>query len=95
MLGAKGKWFGCGQAYVSYKIRTKTSMAQYKSSQCEVIRRFRDFTWLYNKIHDKNKGIIVPPLPEKNAVQKYQMSTEFIDQRCRALQVFINRVVRP
>lgn len=29
----------------------------------------------------------MPPLPEKSAVQKYQMSTDFIDQRRRALQV--------
>ena len=39
-------------------------------------------------------GIIIPPLPEKNVVQKYQMTTEFIEARRRALTVFINRVVR-
>lgn len=33
------------------------------------------------------QGVIVPPLPEKSAVQKYQMATEFIDTRRRALQV--------
>ncbi len=38
-------------------------------------------------------GIIVPPLPEKSAVQKFQMTADFIEQRRRALQVFINRVV--
>ena len=40
-----------------------------------------------------NTGIIVPPLPEKSAVQKFQMTADFIEQRRRALQVFINRVV--
>ena len=40
-------------------------------------------------------GIIMPPIPEKNVVQKYQASTEFIVQRQQALNVFINRVVRP
>ena len=39
-------------------------------------------------------GIIMPPIPEKNVVQKYQASTEFIVQRQQALNVFINRVVR-
>lgn len=39
-------------------------------------------------------GIIIPPLPEKNVVQKYQMTAEFIEQRRAALQVYINRVVR-
>lgn len=68
-------------------------MPTYKNSEFEVIRRFRDFVWLADKLRDKNKGIIIPPLPEKNAVQKYQMSTEFIEQRRRALEVFVNRVV--
>ena len=34
------------------------------------------------------QGVIVPPLPEKSAVQKFQMSAEFIDQRRKALQVW-------
>ena len=38
-------------------------------------------------------GIIIPPLPEKNAIQKYQMTSEFIEQRRQALQVYVNRVV--
>ena len=38
-------------------------------------------------------GIIIPPLPEKNVVQKYQMTAEFIEQRRKALQVYVNRVV--
>lgn len=40
-------------------------------------------------------GIIIPPLPEKNVVQKYQMTAEFIEQRRKALQVYLNRVVTP
>jgi len=79
-------------AYVSYKVRTKTSLPNFKSGEVEVVRRFRDFSWLADKLREKYKGVIVPPLPEKNAVQKYQMSTEFIESRRKALQIFINRV---
>lgn len=79
-------------AYVSYKVRTKTSLAKFNSNEMEVVRRFRDFSWLGEKLREKYKGVIIPPLPEKNAVQKYQMSTEFIESRRKALQVFINRV---
>ncbi|PNW82491.1 hypothetical protein CHLRE_06g281050v5 [Chlamydomonas reinhardtii] len=79
-------------AYVSYKVRTKTTHPSYAAPFNEVIRRFRDFAWLHDKLVEKNKGLIVPPLPEKSAVQKYQMSTDFIDQRRRALQVFVTRV---
>lgn len=39
-------------------------------------------------------GIIVPPVPEKNAMSKLQMSMEFIQMRRRTLTSFINRVVR-
>ena len=33
------------------------------------------------------QGVIVPPLPEKSTVQKFQMGTEFLEQRRRALEV--------
>lgn len=79
-------------AYVSYKIATRTTLQQYKRPFSEVIRRFRDFVWLHDKLIEANKGVIVPALPEKNAVQKFQMATDFIEQRRRALQVFINKV---
>lgn len=79
-------------AFVSYKVRTRTDLPQYKRPTSEVIRRFRDFTHLEHMLAEKNKGVIIPPLPEKNAVQKFQMSTEFIEDRRRALQVFVNRV---
>lgn len=39
-------------------------------------------------------GVIIPPLPEKSVVQKYQMTTDFIEQRRAALTLFINKVVR-
>ncbi|WIA39527.1 hypothetical protein OEZ86_005618 [Tetradesmus obliquus] len=79
-------------AYVSYKVRTTTRLPQYNRPSCEVIRRFRDFVHLEGQLAEKHKGVILPPLPEKNAVQKFQMSQEFIEDRRRALQVFLNRV---
>ncbi|KAK9809757.1 hypothetical protein WJX73_003439 [Symbiochloris irregularis] len=79
-------------AYVSYKVCTQTGSSQYQSQQSEVIRRFRDFAWLRDRLAEQNRGVILPPLPEKNVVQKYQMTNEFIEQRRRALAVFINRV---
>lgn len=36
----------------------------------------------------------MPPLPEKNVVEKYKMTSEFVEQRRAALAIFINRVVR-
>lgn len=79
-------------AYVSYKVVTKTTLEQYTNKHCEVIRRFRDFVWLHDRLLHLYKGIIIPPVPEKNVVQKYQMTKEFIELRQMALTVFINRV---
>ncbi|KAK9843542.1 hypothetical protein WJX81_008116 [Elliptochloris bilobata] len=79
-------------AYVSYKVQTKTNLPQYKRREFEVIRRYRDFAWLHSRLQEQNRGIIVPPVPEKNAMSKLQMSTEFIEMRRRTLTSFINRV---
>lgn len=79
-------------SYVSFKVKTRTSSTRFKRPANEVIRRFKDFAWLHDHLVEKNKGVIVPPLPEKNAVQKFQMSTDFIEQRRRALQLFINKI---
>ena len=48
----------------------------------------------YSVTRWSSAGIIVPALPEKNVVQKYQMTTEFIEIRRRALSVYLNKVVR-
>mmetsp|Transcript_21494 Transcript_21494/g.59509 ORF Transcript_21494/g.59509 Transcript_21494/m.59509 type:complete len:451 (+) Transcript_21494:211-1563(+) len=79
-------------AYVTFKIRTTTSHPAYTQPVSEVVRRFSHFSWLHQKLTEKNKGCIVPALPEKSAVQKFQMSLDFIEQRRRALQVFLTKV---
>lgn len=79
-------------AYVSYRVSTETSLPQYAQGEVEVIRRFRDFAWLSKKLGEKNPGVIVPPLPEKDVIQKYSMGTDFIERRCHALNVFVNRL---
>lgn len=79
-------------AYVSYKVITHNSHPRYCREVAEVTRRFSDFTTLHDKLCEKNKGVIMPCLPEKSAVQKFQMATDFIEQRRRALQVYVNKL---
>ena len=45
----------CRQAYVSYKVITRTTAAGYRD-QAEVIRRFRDFTWLQKRLRHEFRG---------------------------------------
>lgn len=79
-------------AYYQYRVRTKTSLAQYTSPNMDVLRRFRDFDWLLRRLSENNRGIIIPPLPEKSVVEKYQHTPGFLKQRRAALERFLIRV---
>ena len=37
---------------------TKTNLPQYKKEHTEVIRRFRDFAWLWQRLQDTNRGVL-------------------------------------
>mmetsp|Transcript_2110 Transcript_2110/g.7533 ORF Transcript_2110/g.7533 Transcript_2110/m.7533 type:complete len:442 (-) Transcript_2110:107-1432(-) len=82
------------QAYVSYRVSTKTTLPQYRYTQFSVIRRYSDFVRLHARLADKNSGIIIPPLPEKNVVAKYSFNTDFIESRRRALEKFLQRCAK-
>nr|XP_043609757.1 sorting nexin 1 isoform X2 [Erigeron canadensis] len=80
------------QAYISYKVITKTNFPEYQGPEKIVIRRYTDFVWLRDRLFEKYKGIFIPPLPEKSTVEKFRFSTEFIEMRRQALDTFVNRI---
>nr|GEX46789.1 sorting nexin 1 [Tanacetum cinerariifolium] len=80
------------QAYISYKVITKTNFPEYQGPEKIVIRRYSDFVWLRDRIFEKYKGIFIPPLPEKSTVEKFRFSAEFIEMRRQALDTFVNRI---
>ncbi|XP_041027528.1 sorting nexin 1-like isoform X2 [Juglans microcarpa x Juglans regia] len=80
------------QAYISYRVITKTNLPEYQGPEKIVIRRYSDFVWLHDHLFEKYKGIFIPPLPEKSAVEKFRFSSEFIEMRCQALDTFVNRI---
>nr|TKW17863.1 hypothetical protein SEVIR_5G396200v2 [Setaria viridis] len=80
------------QAYISYRVFTKTNLPEFEGPEKIVIRRYSDFEWLHDRLAERYKGIFIPPLPEKNAVEKFRFSKEFIELRRQALDLFINRI---
>ncbi|CAK7341881.1 unnamed protein product [Dovyalis caffra] len=80
------------QAYISYRVITKTNLPEYQGHEKIVIRRYSDFVWLRDRLFDKYKGVFIPPLPEKSAVEKFRFSAEFIEMRRRGLDIFVNRI---
>lgn len=77
-------------AYVSYKVNTRTNLPQFEHGQLAVVRRYSDFVWLRAQMMKVYPGIIVPPLPEKLMVGRF--SEDFVEGRRRALERFLMRV---
>ncbi|GJP71995.1 hypothetical protein CLOP_g2773 [Closterium sp. NIES-67] len=78
-------------AYTSYRVTTKSPASD---GEVYVIRRFSDFEWLHDRLGDLHRGAIVPPLPDKNVVEKFRFSREFVESRRRGLETFVRRVAR-
>ncbi|KAL0187468.1 hypothetical protein M9458_019138, partial [Cirrhinus mrigala] len=57
-------------AYMVYKVTTKTSLSIFSRDEVSVKRRFSDFLGLHSKLASKymHIGYIVPPAPEKSIV---------------------------
>ncbi|XP_021892449.1 sorting nexin 1 [Carica papaya] len=80
------------QSYISYRVITKTNFPEYQGPEKIVIRRYSDFVWLRDRLFEKYKGIFIPSLPEKSAVEKFRFSAEFIEMRRQGLDIFVNRI---
>ncbi|ORX55775.1 Vps5-domain-containing protein [Hesseltinella vesiculosa] len=78
-------------AHIVYKVKTKTDSPAFRSSEMVVARRYRDFLWLYNQLTFGNPGVIVPPVPEKHALGRFQ--DEFVESRRIALERCLRKIV--
>lgn len=76
----------------SYKVNTSTNRSGFSYGQFSVLRRYSDFCWFHDQLCFLYPGIIMPPLPEKQAVGRF--STEFIESRRRGLEKFISRILK-
>ncbi|XP_057346298.1 sorting nexin-2 isoform X3 [Manis pentadactyla] len=91
-------------AYMAYRVTTKTSLPMFSKSEFSVKRRFSDFLGLHSKLASKylHVGYIVPPAPEKSIVgmtkvkvgKEDSSSTEFVEKRRAALERYLQRTVK-
>ena len=51
-----------------------------------------DFTWLHDQLSELHPGSIIPALPDKQALGRFE--PEFIESRRRAMEKFLNRVTK-
>lgn len=80
-------------AFVDYKVTTRTELPQYSANEFFVRRRYRDFVWLRQRLCSAFPGVIVPPLPEVDSLlTDDRFSSAFIQRRQAGLQLFLRRV---
>lgn len=91
-------------AYMAYKVTTKTSLSMFNKKEFSVKRRFSDFLGLHSKLATKymHIGYIVPPAPEKSIVGMTKVkvgkedtsSNEFVEKRRAALERYLQRTAK-
>lgn len=91
-------------SYMSYRIATKTSLPQFKSSEFTVNRRFSDFLGLHVKLVHKHlrEGLILPVPPEKDSMSMAKVKIakdsglpmNFLEHRRSYLERYLNRLVQ-
>ncbi|KAI8927651.1 hypothetical protein BC831DRAFT_451720 [Entophlyctis helioformis] len=84
-------------AFVSYLVRTKTSLSSFKTAEAAVRRRFQDFVSLHKQLADTHPACILPPLPDKHRMEYItgdRFGPEFIEKRRLSLQAYTDRLAR-
>ncbi|KAL0484151.1 sorting nexin SNX1 [Acrasis kona] len=83
--------------YFVFPVQYETKLPHYHIQKNTIYRRFRDFVWLRDRLQRFNPGIIIPPIPEKSAINAISELTgldtsETNSTRQRALLKFLDRV---
>lgn len=70
----------------THDVMISTSGLNYSA----VLRRYSDFLWLYDRLQVERAGAIVPPIPEKQPVGRFNAA--FVEERRVHLERFLRRV---
>ncbi|KAI3477613.1 hypothetical protein L1887_60653 [Cichorium endivia] len=77
-------------AHIVYTVRTHTDCPNFGSPHFSALRRYRDFRWLHAALVQNNPGIIVPPVPEKVSIGRF--NAELVEARRIGLETCINKI---
>ncbi|KAK4547052.1 hypothetical protein LTR36_001273 [Oleoguttula mirabilis] len=77
-------------SHTVYSVITRTTSKAYMQPDFTVTRRYRDFLWLYERMHENSPGVVVPPPPEKQAVGRFDVN--FVESRRMALERMLNKI---
>jgi sorting nexin-7/30 len=84
------------ETYITFRITTRTSRAEFDETEYIVRRRYNDFIWLRQKLVEAFPTHLIPPLPGKHTIlaQLDRYSKEFIVARMALLHRFLNRIAK-
>ncbi|CAF0776928.1 unnamed protein product [Rotaria sp. Silwood1] len=83
---SKGTKLGGLKAFTEYKIHPQIPGSRY------VCRRYKQFDWLHEQLVNKFRFVCIPPLPGKQIAGRFEQ--EFVEERRRQLELWLNRVCR-
>ncbi|KAJ2480393.1 Vacuolar protein sorting-associated protein vps5 [Coemansia sp. RSA 2320] len=78
------------KSYIAYKVLTQSDAAMFRERDMAVRRRYRDFDWLIQELVARHPGVIVPPIPEKQSMGRFE--DEFVEARRAALESCLMRI---
>ncbi|KAL2313785.1 Vacuolar protein sorting-associated protein vps5 [Schizosaccharomyces pombe] len=79
------------KSHTVYSVSTRLEEHNQPSvSNVTVQRRYNDFAFLYQLLSNNHPGCIIPPIPEKQVVGRFD--DEFIEQRRAALEVMLRKI---
>jgi len=78
-------------AHTFYRIDVRPN--RYADTIASVRRRYSDFRWLFQRLHEERPGAIIPIIPHTKAFQiEKRMSEELIEERRVSCEKFLRRV---
>lgn len=85
--------------FVQYMVKVKTTLPIFPQTESIVQRRYSEFEWLHNELERADVHMTVPKLPDKAWKRQLPFQKdnglfqdEFIEERRRGLEIFINKV---
>ncbi|KAJ1736503.1 Vacuolar protein sorting-associated protein vps5 [Coemansia sp. Benny D160-2] len=78
------------KSYIAYKVTTQSDAKMFRESNMVVRRRYSDFDWLIQELAARHPGIIVPPIPEKQSMGRFE--DEFVEARRAGLESCLARI---
>lgn len=85
---------GTRESYISYLVKTRSTLPVFQRQEFGVRRRYNDFVFLHTILTQAYPASAIPPLPDKHAsayLKGGRFDPEFTSRRCHSLDRFLTR----